>query len=125
MLLGFSAARAAAQVAVSAQLESDDRFRGVSLSAGEPALSVTVAYDHSTGLYGGLTGVLAATRHSGVQPLGYVAYLGYAGRLGGDASWDVGVSNSEDVVYLNKRDTQNYTEVYAGVSKGDLSAHVY
>jgi uncharacterized protein (TIGR02001 family) len=117
---------ARAQVAVSVEADSDDRYRGVSLSDGQPTMSVSAAYDATSGLYGGVTGTAVATRHSGVQPLGYVVYAGYAGRLPGGASWDLGASDSQDLVYLeDKRYAQNYAELYAGVSKGDVSAHLY
>jgi uncharacterized protein (TIGR02001 family) len=114
-----------AQVGVSAQVQSDYRVRGVSLSDGNPIASASVSYDHSSGAYGGLTGVFVTTDHSGVQVLGYVAYLGYAGRLNHDASWDVGVTNSDATVYLAKRYSSNYTEIYAGLAGHDLSVHVY
>jgi len=116
---------AQAQVAFSAAVDSDDRYRGVSLSAAEPTLSFGASYDHASGAYGGVTGIAVATRHAGWQALGYVAYLGYAGRLEPGTSWDVGVTNSQDMVYLYKHYVTNYTEIYAGYSRNNLSAHVY
>ena len=124
LLLGL-AAPAQAQVGASVQVQSDYRFRGVSLSDGDPTASLSLSYDHASGAYGGLTGVFVATDHSGLQALGYVAYLGYAGRLKHDASWDVGVTNSDATVYLDKRYESNYTEIYAGLTKDNVSVHVY
>jgi uncharacterized protein (TIGR02001 family) len=124
LLLGL-VTPAHAQVGVSAQVQSDYRFRGVSLSDGDPVASVSVSYDHASGAYGGLTGVGVATDHSGVRVLGYVAYLGYAGRLKHDTSWDAGVTNSNATVYLDKKYSSNYTELYAGLTRDDVSVHVY
>jgi uncharacterized protein (TIGR02001 family) len=116
---------APAQVAVNIAAQSDDRFRGVSLSDGQPTLSLSVSYDHESGLYGGLTAVAVATERSGPQALGYVAYLGYAHRLDPTASWDVGVTNSDVSVYVHRKYSYNYTELYAGFTKGSISLHLY
>ena len=54
-LLPLVASPAAAQVGVSASLLTDYLYRGVSLSDGRPAASLTLSYDHPSGAYGGLT----------------------------------------------------------------------
>jgi uncharacterized protein (TIGR02001 family) len=119
------AAPARAQVAISASADSDYRLRGVSISDGRPTVSATVAYDHSSGAYGGLTVVAVATRHSGVQALGYDAYAGYAHRVSPDLSLEIGIVNSDVAVYLDHRYSANYTEIYAGLAHGNISAHIY
>ena len=104
---------------------SDDLYRGVSLSDGQPAAHLDVSYDHPSGAYAGLTLSGLKTRQAGLRPLGYLAVLGYAHRLGDGASWDVGLSNREVSVYLDRRYSYNYTELYAGLSRHSLSGHVY
>jgi uncharacterized protein (TIGR02001 family) len=116
---------ARAQVGVSASLDSDDIWRGVSLTDGRPIASLGVSFDHDSGVYGGLTLSAVDSRPSGLVPQGYVAYLGYARRLAGGGSWEVGVTNSETSAYLEHKYSDNYTELYAGFSKHDISAHIY
>ncbi len=117
--------QARAEAAVSASVDSDYRFRGLSLSDGHPALSVSVSYDRPEGVFGGVTAIAVETDHSGVQGLGYIGYLGFAHRMDAGGSWEVGVTNSQTSVYLYRRYSANYTEVYAGYSNGNLSAHIF
>jgi uncharacterized protein (TIGR02001 family) len=116
----------AAQLEVSAALDSDYQAQGLSLSDGEPAVSLSVATDGPRGVYAGVTAIADATRHVGIQPLGFVAYAGFARRFdrGGDA-WDVGVIHTDAVLHLSRRYELNYTQIYAGLSKGSLSVHVF
>jgi len=116
---------ALAQVGVSVSVVSDYLYRGASLSDGQPAASLGVSYDHVSGAYGGLTISAVKTRNSGFQPLGYVAVVGYAHRLEDAASWDVGLINREVSVYFDRRYSYNYTEIYAGFSKRNISTHIY
>jgi uncharacterized protein (TIGR02001 family) len=124
-LLVFLAAPARAQVAVSATLTSDFRFRGISLSDRKPALSLNLAYDHPSGLYVGVSAIGAETAHSGVQALGYQADVGYAIRTRSGVSWDVGVTNADFTEYFKYRYRINYSEIYTGFAINNISAHVY
>jgi uncharacterized protein (TIGR02001 family) len=112
-------------VGVSAAVESDYRVRGVSFSDGNPVLSLNLAYDHQSGVYGGVSATAVATHHLGVEILGDVVYLGYAGHMDAETSWDVGVTNSNVSVYPDIAYRYNYTELYAGVTRNGISAHVY
>jgi uncharacterized protein (TIGR02001 family) len=116
---------AEAQVAFSAALDSDYRIRGVSFSDGRPTGSLTISLDHSSGLYAGATGVVGDTDHSGIRPLGYQANAGYAVRTAQGWSVDAGVSTAGFTQYLNRRELLTYSEIYAGVSAGSVSAHLY
>lgn len=124
LLLG-PAMPAHAQVGLSAAVESNDIVRGVSLSDGRPTLSLGISYDDPAGAYGGLTLVGVDTRRAGLRPLGYIAYAGYAGRLNATTSWEVGVTHSEISVYLDHKYASNYTEIYGGFTRNDVSVHVY
>jgi uncharacterized protein (TIGR02001 family) len=118
-------ALACAQVAAQAELATDYRYRGVSLSDGAAAIALTLTYDHQSGLYGGATLVAGDLEHGGVQALSYIAYVGYARRLGQDASWDVGLTNSGATIGLDRTYVSDYTEIYAGFTKNNISAHIY
>lgn len=124
-LLAGLAGAARAEVGVSLSAASDDRFQGVSLSDGHPVLSASLAYDRPGGVYAGATLVAVFARHSGLQPLGYVVYIGYSRRLSPDLTWDAGVTNSGVTQLLDKRYADDYSELYVGLTKGALSGHVY
>ena len=124
MLFGFVAS-VQAQVGVSATAATDYRFQGLSLSAGRPVLSASLAYDRKGGLYAGATAIAVFAHHGGLQPLGYVVYLGYSRRVSPTLSWDIGVANGGVSQFLDKRYVDEYTQIYVGLTKGDVSAHVY
>jgi uncharacterized protein (TIGR02001 family) len=119
------AAPALAQVSASATATSDYQYRGVSLSNGMPALSVNVAYDDASGLYFGASATGEATAHSGAQMLGYVEYLGFAGRANPNLTWDVGVINQS----VNGYDYGPYkvrdTEIFGGLHASRASYYIY
>jgi uncharacterized protein (TIGR02001 family) len=116
---------ARAELGVSATVTSDFRYRGVSLSDDKPAASMTITYDHPSGLYVGVSGIAALTARDGARPLGYQTYLGYAGRLGPGVSWDAGVARTDLTLYIKPRYRVRYNEIYAGVAAHDVSVHVY
>jgi uncharacterized protein (TIGR02001 family) len=119
------AAPAKAQVSASASLESDYRFRGVSLSDSRPALTVSVAYDHASGAYLGASAIAQDTAHAGAQMLGYVEYIGFATPKHLGVSWDFGLNNENLTAYADKEYVLHYTEAYVGVTSSNLSAHLY
>jgi uncharacterized protein (TIGR02001 family) len=116
---------AAAQVGAAATIVSDDRFRGYSLSDGRPAAILDLSYDHSSGLYGTVSGSLVATRHNGLQPLGLLLNAGYAKRLDTGLTVDVGGTHSRYSRYSNRAAETAYTEVYAGLSGKFVTARIY
>jgi uncharacterized protein (TIGR02001 family) len=117
--------QAFAQLAATAAIDSDYRVRGVSFSDDKPAASLSLSYDHGDGLYAGLTGVMGETDSDGIKPLGYQANLGYAVRTREGWSLDMGVSTAGYTQYLYPQQHLHYAEVYAGVSAGPVSAHLY
>ena len=109
-----------AQVAVSAAMESDYRFRGLSLSHGQPDIRLGLSWDHSSGAYAGLSligaGGKAAWGHDkGVRLLGYVDYAGYILRPKRGPAWDVGITNMHVHNSLQGSFSYDFSEVYAGV----------
>ena len=125
LLLAGIGAPALAQVGASLSLASDYRVRGLSLSNRKPALSLNLSYDAASGVYFGASAIGADTAHAGLQAIGYQAYVGYAAHTASGPDWDIGVSNASFTEYFRRRYALTYSEVYAGLSKGDLSAHVY
>ncbi len=142
--LGLAGAgRAHAQLAASATVESQYRFQGVALTRGEPDGRIGLSYDHPSGAYGGVSMIVGNTQGDGVQPLGYMGYAGFAKQTPGGMNWDVGVTNADITLYLPaemavsspqygvsiqkyiRRYNFDYTEVYVGISKNDLSARLY
>ena len=119
------AAPARAQVAVSVSADSDDRFRGVSLSDGRPVLSASLAYDHDSGAYVGAE--VSAVEGPGRNPqlLGYVDYAGYSARVKAGVAWDLGVTNAHYTEPAGAGYTVNDTEVYVGLVTDNVSAHLY
>jgi uncharacterized protein (TIGR02001 family) len=124
--LAALAAPASVQAQVSARLslDSDYVLRGVSMTDGQPTMSAALFYDHPSGAYGGVDLTAAAT-HSGVEALGHVADLGYAWRGKSGVAWDIGVQESRIGAEDSDNRSLHYVEVYAGLTKSDVSVHVY
>nr|WP_256375857.1 TorF family putative porin [Caulobacter sp. S45] len=134
---------ARAQLGASATVESQYNVRGVSLNDAKPDIRFGLTYDHASGAYGGLSGILGDTARNGVQPLGYIAYLGFAKPLPNGWIWDVGATNTQITLYIpastllrspqnttykqasTERYRADYSEFYSGVSVHDISARVY
>ena len=121
---------ASAQVGLSASLASDVRLRGLSLTNLEPALALNLSYDHPSGFYAGggvlaLAGFLDTDAGPGDRFVGHNEYLGFTAPLGGDRSWDVGVSNLAYTLDYERKLNLHYTEAYLGLVQGDVALHVY
>lgn len=117
------AAPARAQVTGGVSLQSDYRFRGISLSNGRPVGSASLAYDHASGFYAGAQ--VIAENQDGPALLGHIEYLGFATPKTAGASFDIGVNNESLSQYAGRRYPLNYTEVYAGVIGNHVSAHFH
>ncbi len=116
---------AQAQLSVSASVESDYRFRGLSLSDGRPVLGFSVAYDHPSGAYAGVSALGEYATDDQARLLGVVEYAGYAFRRSASGpSFDVGLDNETLSKYSSRAYALTYTEVYAGVTWGGVSSHI-
>jgi uncharacterized protein (TIGR02001 family) len=120
-----AAAPAAAQTAVGVSAVSDYRYRGASLSDERPAASLSLAYDHRSGLYAGVKLIGAALRREGPEFIGYIGYAGYAVSPPGRPAFDAGVINYNLTSYRGRKRTVDYTEAYAGVAWEHVNAHLY
>jgi uncharacterized protein (TIGR02001 family) len=111
-------------VSGSATVQSDYRFRGYSLSGGEPAASVSLSYDHRSGAYANLTVIGAIDEDDDPALLGAIGNLGYARRVSPRVSVEAGVIRAD---YRRRfgRGSSGFTEFYAGASTRGLSARIY
>jgi uncharacterized protein (TIGR02001 family) len=113
---------AQAQVAVSATLESDYRFRGASLTDRRPTASLNLNYDHRSGLYAGATALVADTRHEGIESLGFIEYAGVVKQVTRQVALDVGVTNYDLKRYAGTRTASfDYAEGYIGAATRNLT----
>lgn len=115
---------ARAQAGVSVTAVSDFRVRGISLSDRRAAVSFNFASDRADGLYYGGSAIVQAPRHEGLEMLGHSEYVGYAHRGAQGPGIDVGINHQDYRVYLDRRYTVRYTQVYAGLIADNLRAHV-
>lgn len=99
-----------AQVSGSVGALSDYRYRGYSLSEGDPALQASVAYDAANGAYAGLFG--SSVRNEDGSGAQFIPYVGYAKRDAKGRSWDVGVRWST----FTQDDAFDYAEVHVGLA---------
>lgn len=109
------AGRAAAQVAVTGHLVTEERYRGRSVSQGRPAVGLDVAYDAANGTYLGLAASAVFARHEGPRPLALQEYAGYVVRLPAGPSLDLGLTHSDYAEYYSGEASAHYTELYAGL----------
>jgi len=110
-----------AQVSGTASIVSDDRFRGVSLTSGQPAAQLEVTYDAPSGWYAGAFGSNAEFYPGDGQQAQGSGYVGYALRLQHGWSADAGAAYTD----FSKDSEWRYLEVHAGVSGEAASARLY
>lgn len=111
---------AQAQWGATLGVESDLRFRGVSLSDGRPDLRLSLSYDHASGAFAGASATqveFVRGRHA-LQLLGYA---GYVARVAPGIGAEFGITSS--VFSGNAR--YNYTEAFAGVLGERMSLRAY
>jgi uncharacterized protein (TIGR02001 family) len=105
------AAPAGAQVSGSVSVLSDYRYRGASLSDGQPAVQLHLGYDFISGSYTGA--LLSSTRvdeREGSELLTLI-YLGKAWRLHDDWHWELGAQYTA----FARSSGYNHPELYAGI----------
>jgi len=128
-LLAFAVALGAgsaaqAQVGVVVSALSDARFRGVSISDGDPVGILDLSYDDPSGAYAAASGTLIASSH-GIEPLSLQLNAGYARELSAGISADVGIVQSKYSRYSTTVHGSAYTEVYAGLTRNSLTARIH
>ena len=96
-----------AQLGGSVSLQSDYRFRGLSLSDEKPSARLTLSLDDASGWYAGAS--VAGVRAEGERRAQLLLYGGRAARLGNGLTWDAGATG---VHVAGSADT-DYAELYA------------
>lgn len=116
-----AAGAANAGVSVTPTVVSDYDFRGISQTAEDPAFQLALNYTHDSGFYAGLWG---SNVDFGISDPD-IEIDAIAGFAGGDAAesfgYDVGVTY---YTYVSASDL-NYTEIYAGISKGWFAGKIW
>jgi uncharacterized protein (TIGR02001 family) len=112
------------QVSGSITLASDDRYRGRSLSAGQPAATATLGYDSPAGIYIDTSATVALKRDDGLVLTGGAVDVGYAWRSAHGIVIDVGATRRQFTSYLNGNRPVGFSEVYVGIIGRSLSARL-
>jgi uncharacterized protein (TIGR02001 family) len=115
---------ASAQLGASVAIDSDYRVRGLSVTDLRPAVSLSLSYDHPSGVYAGAS-LVGQAGGPGARLIGRSEYIGFSAPLGPGRSWDVGVNNQDYELYFDHKFDLRYSEAYVGLVQGDLSAHLY
>lgn len=113
--LTFAAATASAELTGTVTAVSDYNFRGISLSANDPALQGSIDYAHDSGFY---AGAWASNIDYGDDVDGDVEvdlYLGLGGGVEDGLGWDIGAVY---YLYPGADDIEDYPEFYAGITYG-------
>ncbi|HET7203640.1 MAG TPA: TorF family putative porin [Steroidobacteraceae bacterium] len=111
--LTFAAMTAQAEVTGTIGAVSDYDFRGVSLSAKDPALQGSIDYAHDSGFYAGVWGSNIDYGDDVDGDLEVDVYAGFANQINDDLGYDVGLVY---YTYPGADDIDDYPELYAGLT---------
>jgi uncharacterized protein (TIGR02001 family) len=125
LLVGCTAAPAAAEIGATVSAFSDARLRGYSLSAGRPVGILDFAYDDASGFYADAAGMGVLRDGGDPAPLGLQLTGGYARRLKSGTTLDFGITHSSYSRYSSGASGRSYTEVYAGIARGAISSRIF
>ncbi len=117
-LLLLAATASAGEFSGTVTAISDYDFRGVSLSAKDPALQGSIDYAHDSGFY---AGAWASNIDYGSDVDGDLEldlYLGFGGETSGGLGWDTGIVY---YTYPGSSDIVDYPEIWAGISYGPVT----
>ncbi len=118
-------ARARVQVAANVMLESNALFRGETISLDDPAVSVELSADHSSGLFAGASVSVAA---GGRDPrmVANTQYAGFATRSG-QTTLEIGAihRNYGSTYIADDAYRGNYFEGFVGVARKNFKLRLY
>lgn len=106
-----SSAQAQLQIGGSLAVETDYRFRGISLSDEQPDARASIVLDHAGGAYAGAS-ITAVKFPAYPRGAGLLAYGGYTAALTGTLRWEAGATWSH---YPGDTSFYDYGEVYVGL----------
>jgi uncharacterized protein (TIGR02001 family) len=115
---------ALAQASAAITITSDQRFRGRSISNGDPAITLNLSYDHASGFYLGAAAT-AAIEDSEPKVINVQGNIGFVHRLAAGPSLDIGVVHSHYGQYSSIGREAHYTEFYAGVLDRRVAFYIH
>ncbi len=113
-------APALAQTSASLSVDSDYRYRGITLSRSRPVVRLNLAYDQSGGAYAGVSVIGARDVSYGDVAVSAIGYAGYVWQPKQGPSWEAGVS----ATHIRDGSDYDYAEVYGGMITRALTARV-
>lgn len=116
------ASPAHAQVSGTVSLQNDDRFRGRSVSEGEPVAIVSIDYDLDTTVVVGGS-VVGTTNGEGIGVSRGSGYISLAQSIGGNLAIDGGVVVQAYTDRYSSGRSQTFVEVYGGVTWNQFALH--
>lgn len=117
---GVARAGTAGNIVVATQ----DIYRGDQASNGDPTATLGVHHETDSGLYLGGTITVALGGEAGTRLSSGSQYGGYSVRAGG-TTFDIGVIHRTYRADYSDEYARDFTEVYAGVTRGKLTARVF
>ena len=121
LALALAPASARAQFSASISAVSDYRYRGVSLTDGEPALQLGAVYDTQPGVYVGGFASNVQVANQGMRNLQAIGFAGYAYRIDPALSVEIGV----DYATFTHATLYDYGEIYVGATWERASARAF
>jgi uncharacterized protein (TIGR02001 family) len=113
-----------AQASAAITITSDQRFRGRSISNGDPAITLNFLYDHASGFYLGAAAT-ASVEDSEPKVINVQGNIGFVHRLAAGQSLDFGVVHSHYGQYSSIGREAHYTEFYAGVLDRRVTFYIH
>lgn len=123
--ISISAIPAMAQTSASIELKSDDRYRGRSLSGGQPVIETSASLDTKSGVYLGTSATLTLTGEgrAGFQAAEF--YVGYTESLGDEARFDVGVIGYVFSERYSGNRPDQFGEIFVGFHARNITVYVH
>ena len=121
----LASASASAETSSEFEIKTDDRFRGRSLSNGNPVIDVDINVDMASGIYAGASTTFILSGQT--QPVfqGVDGFIGFATRIDENVTLDVGVAGYAFTKNYSGNADDRYAEIYAGLSSGNFAAYVH
>lgn len=113
-----------AQAGATVTITTDERFRGRSVSRGDPAVVFNLSYDDPSGVYAGAAATTAIVE-SDPKVINVQANIGFIHRTAGGTGLELGVVQSNYSRYSSGGRSANYTEIYAGVLQRRLAFRIH
>jgi uncharacterized protein (TIGR02001 family) len=121
VVAALPAAPARAQLSASLSIDSDYRYRGVSLSRHRPVARLDLDYDHPGGAYAGVSLIGMRDNAYGRLGLSYIGYAGYVWQPARGPSWEAGLTDT----HIRNGADYDYNEIYGGLIIRDVTARLY